>query len=96
MSSSVMRSKDGVPQWNGDASQFQEYEDMCLQWEQSIAHHKRYLCAPRLIAELGGRLENLWLERSRIGSPTTEALPTFSATFEGTWDDRKYQNSQST
>ena len=49
-----MRSKDGVPQWNGDASQFQEYEDMCLQWEQSIAHHKRYLCAPRLIAELGG------------------------------------------
>ena len=27
---------------------------MCLQWEQSIAHHKRYLCAPRLIAELGG------------------------------------------
>ena len=27
---------------------------MCLQWEQSIAMHKRYLSAPRLIAELGG------------------------------------------
>ena len=50
----ITRTKDGVPQWSGEASTFQEYEEQALQWEQSVAHHKRALCAPRLIAELSG------------------------------------------
>ena len=54
MSSGVTRSKDGVPQWSGDSSQFQEYEELCLQWEQSIQYQKRYLAGPKLVAELSG------------------------------------------
>lgn len=50
----VPRSKDGVPQWDGDSSSFQDFEEQALQWEQSVAVHKRYLCAPRLISELSG------------------------------------------
>ena len=48
------RSKDGVPIWNGEASSFQTYEEMALQWEQGIPWHKRYLCGPRLVSELTG------------------------------------------
>ena len=50
----VQKSKDGVPQWDGDSASFQEYEETALQWEQSIAYHKRYLAGPRLVAELSG------------------------------------------
>lgn len=50
----VDKSRDGVPVWNGDSSTFQEFEEAALLWEQSVAHHKRYLCAPRLVAELQG------------------------------------------
>ena len=54
MADGIGRSKDGVPQWSGEAASFQDYEDQCLQWEQSIAYNKRYLAAPRLIGELSG------------------------------------------
>ena len=54
MTEGISRSRDGVPQWSGDSRTFQEYEEACLQWEQSIAVHKRYLCGPRLQGELGG------------------------------------------
>lgn len=50
----VEKSREGVPVWDGDSSTFQEFEEAALLWEQSIAHHKRYLCAPRLVAELQG------------------------------------------
>ena len=50
----ITRTKDGVPQWSGEARSFQEYEELCLQWEQGISHHKRDLCGPRLLAELYG------------------------------------------
>ena len=50
----ITRSKDGVPQWAGEASLFQAYEEEALQWEQSVAHHKRDLCGPKLIAQLSG------------------------------------------
>ncbi len=49
-----MRSKDGVPIWNGESASFQTYEEMALQWEQGIPWHKRYLCGPRLVSELTG------------------------------------------
>ena len=48
------RSKEGVPQWDGDSATFQDFEEQSLQWEQSVAYHKRYLCGPKLIAELSG------------------------------------------
>ena len=54
MSEVIARSKDGVPQWSGDASSFQAYEEEALQWEQGIVYQKRYLCGPRLISELSG------------------------------------------
>ena len=54
MGEGVTRSKDGVPQWDGDSRSFQEYEEMSLQWEQGIPTHKRYLCGPRLLGELTG------------------------------------------
>lgn len=50
----ITRNKEGVPQWTGDASSFQEYEEQALQWEQAVPHHKRGLCGPKLVAELSG------------------------------------------
>lgn len=50
----VERSKDGVPQWDGDAATFQEYAELAGHWQESIPYHKRYLCGPRLQAELSG------------------------------------------
>ena len=53
------KTKDGVPTWNGEASGFQDYEESALLWEQSVAVQKRYLCGPRLAAELGGAAKRL-------------------------------------
>ena len=50
----VNRNKDGVPCWDGDATSFQEYEELSLAWEQSVPVQKRYLCGPRLANELTG------------------------------------------
>ena len=51
---SASKSSDGVPRWNGEASSFQEFEEQCLVYEQSVEYHKRYMVAPRVIAELQG------------------------------------------
>ena len=50
----VERTKEGVPIWDGNAATFQEYSELALHWEQSVAHHKPYLCGPRLQSELTG------------------------------------------
>ncbi len=50
----VERSKDGVPQWDGNAATFQEYAELAGHWQESIPYHKRYLCGPRLQSELSG------------------------------------------
>ena len=50
----IEKTREGVPIWDGDSSTFQEFEETSLIWEQSVAHHKRYLCAPKLVAELQG------------------------------------------
>ena len=55
----IARSKDGVPIWNGEASSFQEFEEASLIWEQATAMNKRYLCGPKLIAELTGAAKRL-------------------------------------
>eukprot|EP00435_Cladocopium_sp_Y103_P072120 s126_g39.t1 len=43
MSTSLVqhRSKEAAPQWDGQVAFFQEYEEQSLQWEQSLAYHKR-------------------------------------------------------
>ena len=53
-SQKLEKSRDGVPIWDGSAGSFQEYEEVALLWEQGVATHKRYLCAPRLMQELTG------------------------------------------
>ena len=50
----VPRSRDGIPQWDGDSTTFQDFEEQALQWEQSIPYHKRYLCGPKIVGELTG------------------------------------------
>lgn len=50
----VERTKEGVPIWDGNAATFQEYSELAQHWEQSVAHHKRYLCGPRLQSGLTG------------------------------------------
>ena len=53
------RAKDGVPTWDGNPTSYQEYEESALLWEQSVAMQKRYLCGPRLAAELTGAAKRL-------------------------------------
>ena len=55
----VTKNKDGVPQWTGDAATFNEYEEQCLLYEQSIEYYKRYMVGPRLISELQGPAKRL-------------------------------------
>eukprot|EP00435_Cladocopium_sp_Y103_P016140 s1467_g4.t1 len=50
----VQRSKDGVPMWSGESSLFEEYVEACLLYEQTVVKEKRYLCGPRVAAELQG------------------------------------------
>ena len=54
MADGITRTREGIPQWSGDAASFQEYEEQAFQWEQSVPYHKRSLCGPKLIAELSG------------------------------------------
>ena len=55
----VTKTKDGVPQWSGEAQSFTEYEEQCLLYEQSVEYYKRYMVAPRLISELQGPAKRL-------------------------------------
>ena len=59
------RAKDGVPSWDGNPTSYQEYEESALLWEQSVAMQKRYLCGPRLAAELTGAAKRLVAGRHR-------------------------------
>ncbi|OLP75091.1 hypothetical protein AK812_SmicGene45175 [Symbiodinium microadriaticum] len=53
------RTKDGVPIWDGEAGTFNDFEEACLMYEQSIAKEKRYLCGPKILAELTGAARRL-------------------------------------
>ena len=50
----IEQAKEGVPCWDGNAATFQVYSELAGHWEQSVAHHKRCLCGPKLQAELTG------------------------------------------
>ena len=53
------RTKDGVPIWDGEAGTFNDFEEACLMYEQSVAKEKRYLCGPKIVAELTGAARRL-------------------------------------
>ena len=57
----VVRNKDGVPAWDGNCSTYQEYEEICLLWQESTEYHKRYMNGPKLAGELTGPAKRLIL-----------------------------------
>ncbi|CAE7560862.1 unnamed protein product [Symbiodinium microadriaticum] len=52
--SGLSKGRDGVPSWDGTPSSFQAFVESAELFEQSTPFHKRYLCGPRLQAELSG------------------------------------------
>ena len=54
LNTGVQKSKDGVPVWGGEAVCFEEFIETCLLYEQTVVKEKRYLCGPRIAAELRG------------------------------------------
>ena len=60
----MQRNKDGVPIWSGESSLFEEYVEACLLYEQTVVKEKRYLCGPRVAAELQGPARRVLIGRS--------------------------------
>ena len=50
----LTKGRDGVPAWDGTTSSFQSYVEAATLFEQGTPYHKRYLCGPKLQAELTG------------------------------------------
>ena len=50
----VSKSRDGVPTWDGSPSTWAEYRRAALLYVQTTKWENRYLCGPRLAAELSG------------------------------------------
>lgn len=63
---SSVRTKDGIPTWDGAAASFEEYSEQCTIYEQSTPYHKRCLLGPRLLGELTGAAKR-WV----AGQPAT-------------------------
>ena len=59
----VQKNKDGVPIWSGEATTFEEYVENCLLYEQTVVREKRYLCGPRIAAELRGPARRVLIGR---------------------------------
>ena len=58
-SSSCGKTKEGVPTWDGGSESFQAYVEAAQLYEQAVPYHKRYLCGPKLQAELVGAARRL-------------------------------------
>ena len=58
------RTKDGVPIWDGSSESFQGYAEAARLFEQTTQFQKRYLCGPRLQAELTGAAKRLVIGQS--------------------------------
>ena len=50
----VTKSKDGIPAWDGTPSTWSEYRRAAYMYEETVKWESRYLCGPRLAAELTG------------------------------------------
>ncbi|CAE7649132.1 unnamed protein product [Symbiodinium sp. CCMP2592] len=57
------RSKDWIPQWDGSAATFQQYEEEALLWQEGIDYYKRYTAGPRLVAALQGAARRMVVGR---------------------------------
>ena len=77
----IERSKEGVPQWDGSASTFQEYSELAEHWEQTVPYHKRYLCGPKLLNELSGTARRFILSKRPGWLPMTVEYKPCCATF---------------
>eukprot|EP00439_Symbiodinium_sp_Y106_P036330 s3080_g4.t1 len=52
--STGVRTREGVPIWDGDPSTFTEFSETARLYEQSVAFHKRAQVGPRVASELTG------------------------------------------
>ena len=52
------------PYGRGESSLFEEYVEACLLYEQTVVKEKRYLCGPRVAAELQGPARRVLIGRS--------------------------------
>ena len=50
----VTKGKDGIPSWNGEPSTWLEYKRAAQLYVETTKWENRYLCGPRLCAELSG------------------------------------------
>lgn len=50
----VTRGKDNVPSWDGNPASWTEYRKAAFMYEETVKWENRYLCGPRLAAELSG------------------------------------------
>lgn len=67
----VSKGKDGIPGWDGNPSTWSEYKSAAFLYEDTVKWENRYLCGPRLAAELSGAAKAAignkkrgWLSRS--------------------------------
>ena len=59
----IERNKEGVPCWDGDPTTFQEFSEVALHWVEAAPFQKRYLCGPKLQAELQGTAKRFVLSQ---------------------------------
>ena len=59
----IERNKEGVPCWDGDPTTFQEFSEVALHWVEAVPFQKRYLCGPKLQAELQGTAKRFVLSQ---------------------------------
>ena len=71
----IPRSKEGVPQWDGNSVTFTRYKEEALLWQEGVPWHKRYTCGPKLMAELQGSAR-----RHILGQPYIGILPSMLET----------------
>jgi hypothetical protein len=51
----LTKNKDGVPHWDGDPSEFEEFQEECYKYEETVKLQDRYLVGPRIAAGLTGQ-----------------------------------------
>ena len=63
MDGAIPRNRDGIPIWNGEPANLDEFTEACLRYEQTVVKEKRYLCGPRIAHELKGPAKRVLIGR---------------------------------
>ena len=50
----MTKGKDNIPSWDGNPASWTEYRKAAYLYEETVKWENRYLCGPRLAAELSG------------------------------------------